>query len=263
MEIEPESFICFCNEFPIKKIALFNEKLLPLLEDMNEDKSKQEDLEKPINRLKILPYYGMRYEFRLTTRTFEQQNKAIEKIISKLKMDMEQSKDTTRFQKDIGILERDQQKLSVDLKVPKCIIKLKFTVQEKIELSKLIDVTTNVPEKPILDVIDSEGINENESVLCGSICLDKKKYSLIEGFEFRKEIEVGKNIKEKLGIPYLANIKLAFEKSPLGIDFISIGEKDEVFTFNLRVDFKSQNISKLNEKFELLKEILQTFIVER
>ncbi len=267
MILEKDSNIQFDIDFEISDLKNFNSAIIQAIKEKQKD-FKYKNIEKEIEtgigiRTLRFVFYSIFLNFSIYTFNIEFLRNDLEETKKEMLKDLEfeNSLDKKELIKHgISLLDKEFKAFEGKIENPKGNVKLKFEAQDIIDEIDFQKAIINNSEQYVLDLINNLISTEFEVNLYGSFYFNKNKYSLIQDFGLREKIEVQKDIREKIGQLYLKKINFIIEDSPIGISSLEIGELDKEYNIRIEINFKTKKIINLVEKFDLLKNMIKTFI---
>ena len=263
-EFETNSRFCSCITFRVRDYDSFIKGLYDLMVSL-EYVIGSDHFEKPLKLETRIPFNRMIKRFSMQITDIDSLEENYKDIIGFLSDKLKEgpSQDVSeRIKRDIKFLEDDLENKIKFLKAPEGVIKIDFRTTETTNENHIKKTFEINPENKILEFIEASSTKEFDFSLCGFLKLKKSKYHFTQGFELGQQTVFSKGIMEILGTPKISGISFNIAESPLGLKKIILGEEGNSITFDLEIEFKSNQISNLSEKITSFFEIINSFFIE-
>ena len=264
MNFLEDSRICFCAHFKIKDFENFNRSLIKLI------KKKQPDFKELEETVKL----GFDIEHKTSHESigisFKMYSRSLEKLIKKkdkskerlLKKFQEKTIEAEKYKESLDFIDTAHEKIQSRYKIPRGSIIIRLDPINVVNEDDFKRAIENFYDRDLVNLINDLIPGEFKVKTCGFLYLDKEEISFIEGFELRKKLEFQKEVREKIGTAYVRKMTLDIEDSPIGIENLAFGEDKRNYNIDLKLDFKTNNISDLSEKYNSLIDFIKYFIDE-
>ncbi|HEC37287.1 hypothetical protein LCGC14_1817150 [marine sediment metagenome] len=267
MILEKESFLCFCAHFDLEKVNEFSKKLTKYFEDNKTTFNITEELDPMDYDLEFQATSEVNSD--LLSYKYEIKIRKIEKLIEKYQevkeMLLKNPEKAKKSEKELGtkINEVDEFIKELEAKkkplpLPKASVKFEIQNQKKIDEKTFQKAIKDNPEHKFFDLINKILNTEFRCTLCAFIYLNKEDYSLY----YESELFFQKELQDKIGTLSSSKIILNIEESPFGIGQIALGESKKKINVDMRIEFKSGDISNIVDKYNFIMNMIRTFIQE-
>ena len=266
MIFEEDSRFCFCIDFILKNQDLFLENLNKIIKA---DEEGYVDLKLPLKiplRLDRIVHFNLMTKktssYIEDLKTKEEETRRLINTYSKKLGEITNTEEKLQKQKDLLFLEESikEFKGSISKLGGNFRIELRtINPTDEEHIKKTLEI---IPEREIFKLIEEVSDEHLFLNLCCFFYLDKKKYSFKHGFKFGQELNFSKDVSEQIGSAKISGISLMINDSPLGIEKLELGEKDESLKLEMELGLEIDTILNIMEKIKILFEIIKIFFIE-
>jgi len=242
MKFAENSRFCFCVEFDLKNYKKFNEIIRKEFQKIHNDTNKTpKDITRPLNLRNKQLITPVLYSFNMESFSLDNIKPSDETLNEIIKEDIEKQKEF--------------------FKIPKAHLRIEFKTRKSIFEEKFFEIFEKYPEKTIVEKIEKQ-TNDNFNI---TTCVDAnfdKNAKVLQGIKLRRSFKFPGGINEKIGVPYIKLIGLDIMDSPLGVEEVEFGEELNKKVFNMRMEFKTKNISDIKDIFKTINDMIKLFVME-
>lgn len=262
MIFEEDSRFCFCVDFILINQEFFLENLSKIIKaDENGYVELDWPLEIPLNTDRIVRFNLMSKRtssYIEDIKTKEEVRKILD-IYSKKLEKITDSEEKLQKQKDLLFLEKE---FNSSISKQEGNLRIELRTLNPTDEDHIKETFKIVPEREIFELIEKVSDGRPNLSLCGFLFMSKKKYSYKHGFKLGQELNFPKNVSDQIGSAKISDISLTINNSPLGIERLEFGVRDDSLKLDIALRFEIETMSNIMEKIKILFEIIKMFFIE-
>ena len=265
MIFEEDSRFCFCIDFILNNQDFFLKNLNKIIKADEEGYIDLDwPLKIPLKIDRIIPFNLMSKRtgsYIEGLKTKEEIRRMLNNYSKKLE-EITESEEKLQKQKDLLFLENSIKEFKSPISKQEGNFRIELRTLNPTDEEYIKKTFEIIPEREIFELIEKVSDDHLFLNLCGFLYLDKEKYSFKHGFKLGQELNFPKDVSDQIGSAKISDISLMINDSPLGIERLEFGVRDESLKLNIRLGFEIDTISNIMEKIKILFEVIKIFFME-